>query len=86
MRSGTAICVFSMALIPQIIGHTSFSWAMRWVKPIPLALVFLGEPFVASILGWVVFQEMPSVNVLVGALLVIAGATVTIFNQKALVV
>jgi drug/metabolite transporter (DMT)-like permease len=79
------LCIFSMALIPQIIGHTSFSWAMRWVKPIPLSLVFLGEPFVASILGWVVFQEIPAVNVLVGSLLVIAGATVTIFNQKALV-
>ncbi|MEM8809351.1 MAG: DMT family transporter [Cyanobacteria bacterium P01_G01_bin.38] len=77
--------VLLLALIPQLIGHTCFNWAMGWVKPQLLTLVILGEPIVASLLGYWVFREVQGVGVLVGAMILVAGvaiATLSTQNQE----
>lgn len=65
-----------LALFPQLIGHTSFNWALRWVSPTLVTLVILGEPIGSSLLGWWIFQEVPSPTVLWGALVLLSGVVI----------
>ncbi len=62
-----------MALVPQLIGHTSFNWAVRWVSPTLVTLATLFEPVGASFLGYLLFGEVPSLIVLLGAVILLVG-------------
>jgi drug/metabolite transporter (DMT)-like permease len=46
-----------MALIPQLIGHSSYNWALRWCSPSLVAISLLGEPVGSAILAYVIFGE-----------------------------
>jgi len=63
-------------LIPQLIGHTSFNWAVRWVSPTLVTLVILFEPVLASFLAFLLFGELPSLAVLSGALVLLVGVAI----------
>lgn len=64
------------ALIPQLIGHTSFNWVVRWVSPTLITLVILFEPILASLMAFFLFQEIPDPIVLLGALVLLVGVAV----------
>jgi len=71
-----------LALFPQLIGHTSFNWALRWVSPTLVTLVILGEPIGSSLLGWWIFGEVPSSTVLWGALMLLSGVVITALAER----
>jgi drug/metabolite transporter (DMT)-like permease len=71
-----------MALLPQLVGHTSFNWAMRWVAPTTVTLVILLEPVGASLLAFWWFGEVPGVRVLMGAVGLLVGVAIAVFNQR----
>lgn len=70
--------ILLMALLPQLVGHTSFNWAIRWVSPTLVALVILFEPVISSLLGYLIFGEIPGLAVFVGALLLLSGVTLAV--------
>jgi drug/metabolite transporter (DMT)-like permease len=72
-----------MALIPQLVGHTSFNWAVRWVSPTLVTLVILLEPIGASLLAFWWFGELPGLRVLVGAVGLLVGVAIAAFSQRA---
>lgn len=67
-----------MALLPQVIGHTSFNWSVRWVSPTLLTLIILLEPIFASILGYLLFAEIPGAIMLLGALVLLVGVAIAV--------
>ncbi|MBM0741678.1 DMT family transporter [Phormidium sp. CLA17] len=69
-----------MALVPQVIGHTSFNWAVRWVSPTLLTLVILLEPIFASILGYFLFAEIPGTLMLMGTLVLLVGVAIAVMD------
>lgn len=71
-----------MALVPQLIGHTSFNWAVRWVSPTLVTLAALFEPIGASFLGYLLFGEVPSLIVLLGAVILLVGVAVAALGSK----
>jgi len=46
-----------LAIIPQLIGHTAFNWALKHLKASMVAITILGEPIGATILAFIIFQE-----------------------------
>lgn len=68
--------IFLMALMSQIIGHTSLNWAVRWISPTFVSLSLLLEPVVASSIGTVVFQEIPTMGLLLGGVIILTGIAV----------
>jgi len=46
-----------LAIIPQLIGHTAFNWALKYLKASMVAITILGEPIGASILAYVILGE-----------------------------
>ncbi|NOZ04614.1 MAG: DMT family transporter [FCB group bacterium] len=65
--------LFLLGLIPTVVGHTSFSYAVKYVRPTIVASVPLGEPVIASALAWFLFREPLTVNVVLGGALVLTG-------------
>jgi drug/metabolite transporter (DMT)-like permease len=62
-----------LALIPQVIGHSSFNWALGHLPTTYVALSILGEPIGSISLAWITIGEMPSASALVGGVLILIG-------------
>jgi len=58
---------------PQLMGHTVFNWALRYVEASIVSGVILGEPVVAAILAWLVLSERPGLLTVAGGAVVLAG-------------
>lgn len=70
--------ILLMAVMSQVIGHTSLNWLVRWISPTVISLSLLFEPVVASLVGAIVFQEIPSLDLLLGGLVILIGLGVFI--------
>jgi drug/metabolite transporter (DMT)-like permease len=61
-----------LAAVPQLIGHSSFNWALRYLSATFVTVTVVGEPIGASILAVVLFGERPGwIKVAAGALILI---------------
>jgi drug/metabolite transporter (DMT)-like permease len=63
----------ALALVPQILGHSSCNWALAHFSPILITLAILGEPIGASLLALLILGEIPPLTAPLGGLLIIAG-------------
>jgi drug/metabolite transporter (DMT)-like permease len=72
-----------LAFVPQLVGHTSFNWAVRWVSPTLVALVILAEPVGSSVLGYLVLGEVPGPLVLGGAAVLLIGVAGAVWGEGA---
>jgi drug/metabolite transporter (DMT)-like permease len=68
--------ILLLALVPQLLGHSSFNWALRYLPAAFVAIVLLGEPVGSAILAYVVLGELPGPLTLLGAVLVLAGIAI----------
>jgi drug/metabolite transporter (DMT)-like permease len=46
-----------IALVPQVIGHTSFNWALKYLSAPTVSVLMLGEPIGVSILAYLLLGE-----------------------------
>ncbi len=56
-KSSSYIYMLLLAILPQLVGHTSFNWALKHLKPNMVAVVTMGEPVGATILAYFIFRE-----------------------------
>jgi drug/metabolite transporter (DMT)-like permease len=70
-----------LALGPQLIGHTSFNWALRRLSPTFVALAILGEPVGSAILAGFLFAEVPSAWQFVAFATLLAGIVVAALGE-----
>ncbi len=80
---GTVIYVWLviLALVPQLIGHSSFNWALARLPAVFVAVATLGEPIGASVLAYFLLGETPTMLRIFGATLVLTGIAVTLWRQ-----
>ena len=77
------LTTFGMAVFCTLLGHSVFSWGLKYESAAFIATVKLLEPVFASILGVILFREIPSVPVIIGACTVILGVFIyTHFSEK----
>lgn len=74
--------VLLMAIFPQLIGHTTFNWAIGKLSPTIVALIILCEPIGSSLLGIILFQEIPSFQVILGGIVILLGVAIAIIGKK----
>ncbi len=67
------VLLFFTALIPQIIGHSSLNWALKYLKATYVTLSVLGEPIGSTILAWLVLNEIPPLTSIIGGVVVLIG-------------
>ena len=74
------LCFALMALVPQLVGHTSFNWAVKHVDPTLVAVVLLLEPVGSAVGAAALFGEVPSAQAIVGVALLLVGVLVAVRN------
>lgn len=66
-----------MALFPQLIGHSSFNWALGYLPAAYVSVAVISEPIGASILAVLIFQELPGAAGMIGSLFILVGILVS---------
>ncbi|HLF90087.1 MAG TPA: DMT family transporter [Anaerolineales bacterium] len=69
-----------LALVPQLLGHSSFNWALGYLPASFVSITLLGEPVGTIILAYIILYESPAPLELIGAILILAG--IYIASQK----
>ena len=62
-----------LAIVPQLLGHSSFTWALGYLSAAYVSITLLGEPVGSTILAYFILQESPGVIKIIGAILILAG-------------
>ncbi len=65
--------IFLLAAFPQLIGHSTYNWVLRYIPATLVAVITLVEPIGSAILAYFILQEMPTTGVLLGGLLILIG-------------
>ena len=55
-----------LGIVPTLIGHGSMYFAVRYVSPTVVASTPMGEPILASVIAWFLFQETIGYPTLIG--------------------
>lgn len=71
-----------LALVPQLLGHSSFNYALGFVSAAVVAVAGLGEVLGAPLLAWLFLAEVPPALVLAGGTLVLVGVVLAIRSER----
>ena len=76
-NTSTYAAFIGMALISQLIGHTSYNWALKWFTAGLIAVSLLGEPIVATFLAYLLFNEGLTWSKVIGGILILSAIYIT---------
>jgi drug/metabolite transporter (DMT)-like permease len=62
-----------LAVIPQLIGHSTFNWALGYLSAAYVSITLLGEPIGSTILAYLILNEKPTILKLMGGILILVG-------------
>jgi len=71
-----------LALGPQIVGHSSANWALRYLSPTFVTVAILGEPLGATVLALLLLGERPSPTLLLGGAILLLGIGLAIHSEQ----
>jgi len=80
----TYMLFFLLALVPQLIGHTTVNWALKFFSATLVAVFILGEPIGATILAYLILGEPLSNNLIWGGALVLLGIYLSAHEERKL--
>lgn len=62
-----------LAIIPNLLGHTLFNWALKWISTNAISIAILFEPVGAAILAYFILGELLSSSQIIGGTVVLCG-------------
>ena len=65
--------IFLLAAFPQLLGHSTYNWALRYLPAAFVAVTTLGEPIGSAILAFFLLKETPTIAVFTGGVLILIG-------------
>jgi len=68
--------VFLLAVVSQLLGHTSFNYSLKYLKPDFVAIAILGEPIGSSFFAYLFFGEKVSLMQVAGMVLIFAAVLI----------
>ena len=80
----TYLLFFLLAFVPQLIGHTTLNWALKFFSAAFVAVFILGEPIGATVLAYFLLGEPVSRNLLLGGTLVLLGIYLSAREERKL--
>jgi len=72
-----------LAVVPQIIGHSSYNWALKYLPATFVGVGTLGEPVGSTILAYFILNETPTLAKIGGGALILAGIYVSSRTESA---
>jgi drug/metabolite transporter (DMT)-like permease len=70
------IWILALGLVPQLLGHSAFNWALRYLSATLVTVTVLGEPAVSILLAWLLLGEAPTLMQIAGGALILCGILV----------
>lgn len=77
------LILFLIAIIPQVIGHTSLNWALKYVSATTVSVITLSEPISASILAFFILGEKITEIQFMGGILILIGVGLALSSEFA---
>lgn len=78
----TYLWILALALIPQLIGHSTYNWALRYLPASLVSVTTLAEPVGAAILAFTFLRETPGLGVMLGGILILLGVYISMQTSK----
>jgi drug/metabolite transporter (DMT)-like permease len=78
-----ALLWLALVLVPTLLGHTVFNWALRYVAVSVVGVVIVGEPVVTMVWAWLLLGEAPSTSALIGGAIAFAGIYLALRTRPA---
>jgi drug/metabolite transporter (DMT)-like permease len=75
--------MISLAVVPQIIGHSVFNWALKYLSAAYVSIDLLGEPVGTVILAMIFLKQSPTVMELVGGIFILIGIFLATRSENA---
>jgi drug/metabolite transporter (DMT)-like permease len=72
-----------MALLPQLIGHTSFNYALKYVPATVVSIITQAEPIGSAIAAVILFRELPTETQVIGSVAILIGVVYASWGQAA---
>ena len=69
--------IFLLAAFPQLIGHSTYNWVLRFIPASLVAITTLVEPIASAILAYFILRETPASGVIIGGALILSGIYLT---------
>jgi len=80
--SNTIAAFWAMAIVSQLIGHTSYNWALKWFSAGLIAISLLGEPIVSTILAYIIFGEGLTWTKIIGGAFILSAIYIAAVSEK----
>lgn len=72
-EQGTVLAVIGLGLIPTVLGHGLYNYALGLARALPVSLFAMLEPVVASGAAFLLFAEVPTIGRIAGYGLITLG-------------
>ena len=78
----TVAAFWAMALISQVLGHSSYNWALKWFSTSLVAVALLGEPIGSTILAYILFDEGLTWLKFIGGTIILSAIYIAASGEK----
>tara|TARA_B100000029_G_scaffold516793_1_gene634315 strand:+ start:4307 stop:5149 length:843 start_codon:yes stop_codon:yes gene_type:complete len=76
------IFLFILGLVPTIMGHGFMYYAAKYISPIIVSSAPMGEPILASIMAWYLFNESIELSIMIGGFITFIGLYILITGKE----
>ena len=77
----TYLILLLLALIPQLIGHTTFNWALKYLPASMVSITILGEPVGSTILAYFILGEGLTLWKVLGGISIFIGILIALKKE-----
>ncbi|MCC6612686.1 MAG: DMT family transporter [Anaerolineae bacterium] len=70
-----------MGLVPQLIGHSSFNYALAFLPATLVSIAAQVEPIGSALAAYVLFDEVPTELQIVGSAVLVVGVTIAVLGR-----
>lgn len=72
-QPGTVLWLLLIAVFPQVLGHSSINWGLKYLPAAFVAVVMLSEPIGSTIMAVFLLDEIPTIAMIIGGVLILLG-------------
>jgi drug/metabolite transporter (DMT)-like permease len=78
----TWLIFLGMAIVPQLLGHSCYNWALGYASAEFIAVALLGEPIGSSILAFFMFDELPKPIMFLGFAFIMSAIVIAAAGEQ----
>ncbi len=77
----TYLYLVLLAVGPQLIGHSTFNWALKYLSASTVAILILGEPVASTLLAYLILGEGVTLLKVIGAGVILSGIYLSLHEE-----